>query len=218
MAASTAPLTRLVLIRHGESQVTVDSVVGGPKTCSGLSPHGRRQAEALARRLRRTGELADLDVLVASTLPRAVETAEIVAPVVGGPAVEQHGDLCELHPGEADGITWEEFRRRYTWPGDTRDFYRPMAPGAESWAAFSTRVGQALTRLADAHECRTVVAACHGGVIEQSFAVLGELPLGRGFHLRIENTSITEWERAPHGPERRWTLVRFNDAAHLAEL
>lgn len=210
--------TRLVLVRHGEAQCHVDQVVGGTRGCTGLSDLGRRQAEALGRRLRRTGELADLDVLVASTLPRAVQTAEILAGAVGGPAVEQDGDLCELHPGEADGITWEEFRRRYTWPGDTRDYYRPMAPGAESWAAFSIRVGRALTRLADAHECRTVVVACHGGVIEHSFAVLGELPLGRGFHLRIENTSITEWERAPHGPERRWTLVRFNDAAHLADL
>ena len=67
MTADRTPArTRLVLIRHGESQVTVDRVVGGSKTCSGLSDRGRRQAEALRDRLARTGEL-QADVLLAST-------------------------------------------------------------------------------------------------------------------------------------------------------
>lgn len=210
--------TRIVLVRHGEAQCHVDQVVGGPKGCTGLSERGRRQAQALRDRLL-GGEL-EADVLYASTLPRAVETAEIIAAAVGGLAVDQDEDLCELHPGEADGITWEEFRARYTWPGaEASRFYQPMAPGAESWAQFTVRVGAALSRLAAHHAGRTVVVACHGGVIESSFRTLGQLSLAPQFHLRIENTSITEWEHPPaDADDRRWTLVRFNDAAHLASL
>lgn len=216
---STARPTRLVLIRHGEAQCHVDQVVGGARGCTGLSELGRRQATALRHRLERTGELSGADVLYSSTLPRAVETAEAIAPVLGAPPVKQDEDLCELAPGEADGITWEEFRERYTWPGGTGEVFRPMAPGAESWARFSERAGAALTRLADDHEGQTVVAACHGGVVMGSFHALAELPLVQRFLLRIENTSITEWEREPSGTdEDRWTLVRFNDAAHLADL
>ena len=211
--------TRLVLVRHGEAQCHVDQVVGGTRGCTGLSDLGRRQAEALRERLARTGELAGADVLYASTLPRAVETGEAIADVVGASTVKQDEDLCELHPGEADGITWEEFRERYTYPGTGSDMYRPMAPGAESWAVFSARVGAALARLAADHEGQTVVVACHGGVIECSLRALGELPLAPRFLVRIENTSITEWERpAQSAGEPRWTLVRFNDAAHLADL
>ena len=56
MSDSFTP-TRLVLVRHGESQVTVRRVIGGPRTCSGPSDLGRRQARALHDRLASTGEL-----------------------------------------------------------------------------------------------------------------------------------------------------------------
>ena len=39
--AGDTPPTTLVLIRHGESRTTVDRVIGGPRTCSGLSDLGR---------------------------------------------------------------------------------------------------------------------------------------------------------------------------------
>ena len=218
--ATAQPATRLILVRHGEAQCHVDQVVGGFRGCSGLSDLGRRQSEALRRRLERSGELHGPDALYASTLPRAVETAEAIAPAFGHPTVKQDEDLCELHPGEADGITWEEFRERYTWAGDASataaTIYRPMAPGAESWARFSERVGAALHRLADDHPGQTVVVACHGGVVQSSFHAFGQLPLVQRFLLHIDNTSLTEWRLDP--TEHRWTLVRFNDAAHLTDL
>lgn len=213
-----SPSTRIVLVRHGEAQSHVDQVVGGLKGCTGLSDLGRRQAAALRDRLASTGELAGADVLYASTLPRAVETAEILAPAFGGLAVRQDEELCELHPGEADGISWEDFRGRYGPGSWDTSFYRPMAPGAESWALFSARVGKVLTRLAADHAGRSVVVACHGGVIENSFRALGQLSLAPQFLLRIENTSVTEWERPADTDEDRWTLARFNDAAHIAGL
>ncbi len=73
---SIAHPTRVVLIRHGEAICNVAGVVGGHVGCTGLSPTGRRQAEALAARLMETGELADVTALYASVLTRALETAE----------------------------------------------------------------------------------------------------------------------------------------------
>jgi probable phosphoglycerate mutase len=212
--------TRLVLIRHGESRSTVDQVVGGHEGCTGLSERGRAQAEALAARLDATGELGDATVLLTSILPRAVETAEIIAPALGGLVAKQDCDLCEIHPGEADGLTWEEFRNRYVPPDTPRNLYRAWSPGGESWAVFTARVGAALGDVASRHQGETVVVVCHGGVIEGSFAAFGNQPLRRPFDVSIENTSITEWrwgESSPYGPsgELRWKLVRFNDSAHL---
>ena len=202
---------RLVLIRHGESNATVQRVVGGHQGCTGLSPLGRRQAEALRDRLGTTGELGPVAALYASVMPRAVETADLLAPALGGLPVQQDCGVCEVHPGEADGLTWQEFSDRWGDPG--RDHFKEWAPGAESWAGFVARVGRSLLRLAAAHESETVVIACHGGVVEASFVALGGLPLRRPFDLVVENASITEWERL--GPER-WRLRRCNDAAHLA--
>lgn len=211
--------TRIVLVRHGESNVTVEQIVGGHNSCTGLSPLGRRQAEALRDRLTRTGELGDASWLYASVLPRAVETAEIVRPAVGDGdlAVVQHCDLCEVHTGdEVDGLTWDELRERYGSPDGRarRDPYRAWAPGAESWAEFALRSGRMLRRLADEHEGETVVVACHGGVVETSFIAFGGQALDRPFETFVTNTSLTEWSR--RADRDRWTLVRYNDAAHLA--
>ena len=214
--------TRLVLIRHGESRSTVDQVVGGHEGCTGLSERGRAQAEALRARLESTGELSDAGVLLTSILPRAIETAEIIAPALGGLVAKQDCDLCEIHPGEADGLPWEEFRARYIPPDTPRSPYKVWSPGGESWATFLARVGTALGEVALRHAGDTVVVVCHGGVIEGSFAAFGNQPLRRAFDVSIENTSITEWTftegipvRSGLADDARWKLVRFNDSAHL---
>src|ERR1700737_4528107 len=100
--------TRLVLIRHGESRATVDQVVGGHEGCRGLSELGVRQVQALAGRLAKSGELGTVDAVLTSVLPRAIETAELIAPAVGWAPEDVQRDcaLCELHPGECDGMTW----------------------------------------------------------------------------------------------------------------
>ncbi|MBA2625291.1 MAG: histidine phosphatase family protein [Acidimicrobiia bacterium] len=212
--------TRLVLVRHGESNVSVEGIVGGPKTCSGLSPFGVRQVEALRDRLAATGEVR-ADVLLASTLRRAVETAEVLAPALGDLSVEQDEDLSEWLPGECDGLSWEEFTRRYRPEGWRFDPYEPFSPGGESLAEFQVRAASALSRVAREHAGRTVVIGCHGGIVEASMtAFLGLLHWRRDTRLATSNASLTELElRARDQVEGRapvWRLVRYNDAAHRA--
>ena len=223
MAADPAPApTRLVLIRHGESRVTVDGLGGGPKTCSGLSPAGRRQAEALRDRLARTAEL-QADVLLSSTMPRARETAEIIAPALGDLEIEQVEDLEERRPGECDGMTWEAYREAYRPEGWTFSIYEPLSPGGESFAEFQVRAATALHQVARSLAGRTIVVACHGGIIEASLvAFLGLSPSAGSGATHQPNTSITEWSLDPSATPARgvppWKLVRYNDAAHLADL
>jgi probable phosphoglycerate mutase len=216
--------TRLAIIRHGEAQCAVDEIVGGHRGCTGLSKEGVGQAEALRDRLARTGELAGADVLLTSVLARAVQTAEIIAPAVGGGdlVAARHCELCEMHPGEADGLTWAEFGDRYGYVDADADPFREVSPGGESQATFLLRVAHALRDVTTEHAGRHVVVVAHGGVIDGSFHAFMNLPLRRGFHLATANTSITEWELdAPDsaGGEGvrpgRWRLLRYNDAAHL---
>jgi probable phosphoglycerate mutase len=204
-----------VLVRHGEAQAYLDSVVAGEKGCKGLSDLGRRQAEALRDRLHRTGELTGATALYASVLPRAVETASIIAPALGGHDVVEDCDLCELHPGEADGLTWDEFRQAYR-SGDEWDPTKEMAPGGESWLSFVERVDGGLRKVIDRHPDETVVVACHGGVIISSVMIGLDLPRLYGEHFRYgpENTSLTEWQV----DDGTWRLIRYNDHAHVAGL
>ena len=112
--APTPNTTRFILIRHGESNVMVDGVVGGPKTCSGLSPKGRRQAELLGKRFE-VGNEPSFDVVYSSPLPRALETTHILLGT--NPLdleINIHPDLEEFRLGEADGLTWDQVRESYS--------------------------------------------------------------------------------------------------------
>ncbi len=204
---------RLILVRHGDAYAGFNGVIGGPRGCCGLTPVGRRQAEALGRHFAETGRV-HADVLMASVLPRAVETAEIIAPGLGLGAVRQDCGLCEVHTGEADGLEWSEYTARYGSFDMEADPERTFAPGGDSWSSFHERVRGILERLADEFADRTVVAVCHAGVIVASMRVLLGLPwMGMGAQLRPTNTGMTEWEHqvAPG----RWTLHSYNEHFHL---
>jgi 2,3-bisphosphoglycerate-dependent phosphoglycerate mutase len=207
-------MTRLVLIRHGESVSTVERRIGGVRTCGGLSPLGRKQAEALAARLARTGEI-QADVLVSSTIRRAIETAEIIAPALGELPIEQIADLGEHEPGpECDGMTFDAFVERFGQPDWSGDPYLVGFPGGESLAAFKHRAATALHLLMQRYEGSTVVVSCHAGVVDAGLRSFLNVSMAGVFELSTTNTSITEFlHNSP-----RWRLLRYNDAAHLEGL
>lgn len=206
--------TKLVLIRHGESVSTVSRRIGGHRTCGGLSPLGRQQAERLRDRLAATKELG-ADVLYSSQYPRARQTAEIIAPALGGLKILEDEGFGEHDPGEiCDGMSYEEFIATY----GQHDWSEPFAetfPGGETIAAFHFRVGRAMHGALTEHAGSTIVVACHGGVIDYLFRFLLRMPSTGAFQLHTLNTAITEFQHVlPH----TWRLGRYNDAAHLAGL
>jgi 2,3-bisphosphoglycerate-dependent phosphoglycerate mutase len=212
--------TTVVLVRHGEAVCNVAGVIGGPTGCTGLTPTGRDQVRALAARLEQTGELGSVGALYASLLPRAIETAEILGPALDRWRRDQTPltvcadcALCELHPGQADGLRFEELTDRFGEPDWDRDPEATLAPGSESWHEFVDRAAEAVVRLTDAHPGETIVVATHGGVVEATMLRL----LGvRADRVRLElvtgHASLTVWVR----DGERWTLERYNDRAHLA--
>jgi len=207
---------RLILIRHGDAYAGFRGIIGGERGCAGLTPLGRRQAEALRDHLSATRRL-EVDALLASTIPRAIETAEIIAPGLGLDSVSRHCDLCEVHTGEADGLDWVEYDERYGGFDMEAEPDRLFAPEGDSWNSFHARVRAMLERVASDHAGQTVAAVCHAGVIQASVRVLFDIPHpGPATRLEPTNTGLTEWG---YDPERdRWTLRTFNDTVHLLAL
>jgi probable phosphoglycerate mutase len=182
----------------------------------GLTERGRRQAEALRDYLAETGRFS-VDVLLASVLPRAIETAEIVAPSLGLRTIQQDCDLCEIHTGEADGLAWSEYANRYGSFDMEAEPDRVFAPAGDSWRTFHERVLRLCERLAKEFTDQTVMAICHAGVIMASLRVLLDIPQA-GLKTRIQptNTGITEWQYEPGRDQ--WTLHSFNERCHLLRL
>jgi probable phosphoglycerate mutase len=203
--------TRLLLVRHGEAGCNVAGVVGGPLGCNGLTEVGRDQALELARRVERTRELDDAVALYSSILPRAVETAAIVSRALALD-VEEDCDLCELHPGLADAMTWEEMIANFGGPDWDVDPTTPFAPEGESWTGFYERCVGTFTRLSERHREGLVVLFVHGGVIEQALKLAMGAPAHARLRLRTEHCSLTEIE-IDRGQVR---LLRYNDRAPRA--
>ncbi len=226
--------TRLVLIRHGESQVTVDRVIGGHRTCSGLSDLGRQQAERLHDRLADTHEL-DGALLISSQFDRAIETAQIIGPAIAGADLQIDPGFGEHDPGpDLDGMSFASYVDEFGSPNWGGDPHYEVFPGGETIAQFHLRVGSTVSKTLKANANRTIAVSCHGGVVDAVFRqLLRTAPTG-AFDLWTTNTSLTEFARssqpAPQPAPRqdtaaaeatgnpKWRLVRYNDAAHLAGL
>jgi probable phosphoglycerate mutase len=224
-------LTHLYLIRHGEAVCNVDRTAptAGMKGDLGLTALGRQQAEHLRDRLAATGEI-QADVLIASTLPRARETAEIIAPAIGRQIIWDDA-MQELNVGEIDGVPWRDIAA--TVPDFRTEPFRPIAPGGENWPQFVLRVATAFERIVREHEGKTIVVVCHGGVIDSSFAIFygASAFTFPPVDLATRNTSITHWERRvpkvawgnreQSPPDRlppRWRLVAYNDDTHVRDI
>jgi probable phosphoglycerate mutase len=207
--------TRIVLVRHGESRSTVDRIIGGPIGCKGLTGRGREQASLLRDRLARTKEI-EPDVLLASTLPRAIETAEIVAGAFDGLELATHDDYCEQLVGECDGLSGTEYEDRYGSFSLLLDPDRDFSPGGESARTFDARVRRATSALVEQLRDKTVMVFTHGGFVYAATLYLLGAP---GLHeLRApwhpaRNTALNVLV-SDGGP---WVLDRYNDAAHLPD-
>ena len=204
--------TRLVLVRHGESRATVERFVGGPRSCTGLTDHGRLQAEALRNRLS-AGHDVEATALIASNFPRALETANIIAPSIGSLPVSVDSGWGEHDPGpDCDGMTYDEFVERFgvpRWDGDPHDV---VYPGGETISQFHDRVMESLRRTVRQHEGGTVVVACHAGVIDAVMRNTLHMHQTGKFELHTQNTSLTE---LLHVQGSKWRLLRYNDSSHL---
>lgn len=200
----SASRTRVLLIRHGHHDP------GGrllQHRCAGLDPVGLDQAARLARRLSTT----PVDLVLASRAARAFQTAAAVAEALGTDVPAQTCDLCEMHPGEAEGMTYEEMAEKF---GPN---YRSV-PGAEYFPDWLPGAVRRLRALADRSVGKTLIAITHSGVIKASFQAFGNMPHASVEAIRADNTGITEWIRPTDPSDPRyavWSLVRHNDTAHL---
>lgn len=170
-------MTLLLLARHGETDWNRNGIWQGHADPP-LNERGRRQAVALAERLRDVS----LDAIYASDLLRALQTAEIVAAAKGLPVVADPG-LREMDVGSWTGLTREEIAQRFPdWDyhdGETRE-------------AFQARAVAAAVRIAAAHHGGTVLVVSHGGVVRalQRHALGEPLPVienGGLYALRVVN-------------------------------
>ena len=137
----------LVLTRHGLTERSVPEQHLGQRIDVSINDAGRRQAQALARRL----APVHFDRVITSPLFRARETAEVLAPAA---RLEADPRLREMDYGSWEGRTYKQideadavFRREWELAPD-----RLPCPGGESGNDVAERVGAFLEDLLEEHK------------------------------------------------------------------
>jgi 2,3-bisphosphoglycerate-dependent phosphoglycerate mutase len=173
-----------------------------------------QQAQQLQQRLRISGEI-QADVIVTSTFQRALETAQILMPLWPAPLVLDD-DLQELRYG-VDDMAHADFNARYGAFNVRDQPSRQKSPMGESWQQFAARATAAIDRMCQTYAGQRVVLVTHGGVIRSLLFLVFRLDLSRADWGRslLDYTSITHWCHEQTETGARWSLLRWNDAAHL---
>src|SRR5690554_2899296 len=156
------PTTRLLLIRHAEVDDAYHRVFGG-RIDMPLSTLGQQQAVALAEYLTRKFKI---DAVYASPMKRVQLTLEpLLARVPIQPVILE--DLREVDFGSWTGLRWDQIAERFgvtafDW---LEHLERGTMPEAEPEELFRRRVASSLERIMGEQAGRSILVACHGGVI-----------------------------------------------------
>ncbi|WP_430782219.1 histidine phosphatase family protein [Actinoplanes sp. G11-F43] len=196
-------MTRLIVWRHGNTDWNASSRFQGQADIP-LNELGRRQAADAADLLARLSP----DVIVASDLSRAYETATALATRTGLD-IRPDQRLRERFFGEWQGLTTDEIRATHPaeharWKAGDDD----LGCGVESLDDLGKRVGDGLQDAARLAPGGTVVVASHGGAARQGVGQLLGWPREQMRTLRaLQNC---HWVDLTHDDSRGWQLAAYN--------
>lgn len=173
-----APSLTFYFVRHGETDCNCNGILQGRSVDSTLNDTGRRQADALARRLRSES----IDAVYASTLQRAQQTADVLAEPHPSSRRIDLDDLAEMNWGVLEGKP----------PSDERDAaiqsvedqwrrgnYDHAVDGGESIIDVEIRAHRAVRKILKNEEPgRTILVVSHGRFLRVLFASVLD-----GYHL-----------------------------------
>ena len=203
-------MKRILFVRHGSTDSNATGVMRGWSD-DPLSALGRRQAKQTARFLR---TLPPADYIYSSTLPRSIETAEIIAGHLGL-VVHSRDDLRELNLGTLEGGAehelWNYFAQQANAEGGLSGMHDVVFPRGESVSNFLARTQRALSDI-DRRHAGSILIVSHGVQTMVALGVWLEPDLTKWPAYRVDNCSVSEvlFEPAPR-------LVRLNETRHLTD-
>ncbi|HEX8144295.1 MAG TPA: histidine phosphatase family protein [Pyrinomonadaceae bacterium] len=206
--------TRVLLIRHGQSEGNAEGRFGG-HTATPLSARGLRQAEATAQAL----STETFDAIYASDLPRAYDTALPLARLTGL-EVQPREAFRERSVGAMEGLTFEEAAEQHPeqYAALIRRDFEHVLLGGESYRQMLDRASRELDLAIERHKGGRIAIFSHTGTIcILALHLMGALdaPELRPVWIATSNCGITRFELRADGFIR---VLALNDTRHLIGL
>jgi broad specificity phosphatase PhoE len=176
---------QLYVARHGQTDWNAQGIICG-STDLPLSTQGEMQAQMLAENL--AAEKACIDIVIASPLKRAQQTAGYVAQRFSVPLmtderlIEQRYGIYEGQSAFAPGFlaNKQQFAVRY--------------PGGESMMQVAARVYAFLDELKTRRDLRGALLVSHGGTCRVLNTYFEDVENEAFFHWLLDNTQVKRYE------------------------
>lgn len=187
--------TRLLLLRHGQTPLSVERRYSG-RGNPPLTELGERQAAAAAAHL---AAHDDISAIIASPLGRAQQTAGALAQKTGL-EVSTLDELTETDFGDWEGLTFAEAMDKHPdvhqeWRGNTS----VAAPGGESFDTVLDRVTIARDKLVASYAGSTVVVVSHVTPIKMLLQLALDVGPSLLYRLHLDLASLSIAEFYPDG-------------------
>ncbi|HUY37833.1 MAG TPA: histidine phosphatase family protein [Candidatus Binataceae bacterium] len=180
-----------LLMRHGETAWNRSGRVMGRNPIE-LDAEGRAQVERAVPFAR---ELA-IDLIVSSPLPRARQSAEIIATGIGNVGVSENPELSEVQYGRWEGMVFDDLIKD---PEYVRYREHPLdhpTPGGETILHVQTRGVEAIARAIGANPGKRILFVSHGDIIRTVLTHFMGLELSQFRRLRIDNATFSAFQLA----------------------
>ncbi len=207
-------VTRLYLIRHGQSAGNAEGRFGGHSPTP-LSPLGEQQAEMTAQSLSKER----ISAIYSSDLLRAIQTAEPLAKLLNL-EINTTPDFRERNVGVLQGLTFDEAKNQHP-----KDYYAlvnrkigHIITDGESYRQLLNRTTKALRRILRDHQGKKVIIFSHTGAIcFMTLQILGAIHRKTYTTpwLVTSNCGINRFEFRGRNNVR---LLSVNDTRHLVQV
>lgn len=174
---------KLYIARHGETGWNTLNKVSG-RTDVPLTERGLEQARLLAKNAVCMG----IDLIIASPLLRARQTAQAVSDAIGAPILIDER-LIELDFGIYEGAPRSDPGFQYT-----RAQFPTRYPGGESAFQLCHRVYSCLEDVKRKYDGKTVLLVCHGGVCRMVRSYFMDLTNEEYSSYFADNAELVEYE------------------------
>lgn len=188
-------MTKLILVRHGQSEANLTKRFAGHYNCD-LTQSGKLQAEKVAEFL--TANF-NIDKIYSSDLLRAYNTAVPTANKLGLDIIKDT-QLREISAGDWEGNEFDEILNKF--PNDynvwLNDIGNAVCTNGESVKALYERVLNEITRICKENEGKTILITTHATPI-------------RAFQTYVQNGDFTAMRDITWVPNCSTTLCAYDN-------
>jgi broad specificity phosphatase PhoE len=200
-------MTRIILVRHGETQTNTKGKIHKYSDTEELTPNGIKQIEKTSEAINKEQP----NIIFCSQEKRARQSARIISSKLNIPLIEVPC-LEERNWGDYAGLSFQEIKQKAGMDSMSFDQrFNFVPPNGESWKETEERLLKALNKIVSENKGKTIVLVTHGGPIRIYMPTLLNVSKEESYKYDPDNASISIFDYK----NGKFSKITYNDISHL---